>query len=393
MTENVLKPDKSDPAWSWLALSLISGIGYKKIRNLIEHIGSVEDLLKTRPEILIEQFQISSKLADLISKATQSHSFNIEKRIIDESPGVRLFCPDSSGYPLRLQQISTPPSVLYWQGELQHAESPCLAFVGSRGCTAYGKQQTRRLVKEISQYVPDMIIVSGLAKGIDTVAHETALEFGLKTISVLAGGLQHIYPPENKKLAEEILKNGALVSEFPLGVKPLARNFPIRNRVISGLSMGIVVTEARKKSGAKITAAFALEQNREVFAVPGRVDSAASSGTNSLIARQHAKLVSSAEDILEELSLISATATNLPLSPDGETGFKKINPDDLGEKQSRILKALNDGVEEIDAIYEQTDLEMNFLLATLLELELTGTVENIGGQIYRLRVELEIPSN
>jgi len=238
-----------------------------------------------------------------------------------------------------------------------------------------------------------MIIVSGLAKGIDTVAHETALEFGLKTISVLAGGLQHIYPPENKKLAEEILKNGALVSEFPLGVKPLARNFPIRNRVISGLSMGIVVTEARKKSGAKITAAFALEQNREVFAVPGRVDSAASSGTSSLIARQHAKLVSSAEDILEELSLISATATNLPLSPDGETGFKKINPDDLGEKQSRILKALNDGVEEIDAIYEQTVLEMNFLLATLLELELTGTVENIGGQIYRLRVELEIPSN
>ena len=117
MTENVLKPDKSDPAWSWMALSLISGIGYKKIRNLIEHIDSVENLLKTRPEILIEQFQISSKLADLISKGTQSHSFNIEKRIIEESPGVRLFCPDSSGYPLRLQQISTPPSVLYWQGD------------------------------------------------------------------------------------------------------------------------------------------------------------------------------------------------------------------------------------------------------------------------------------
>ena len=234
---------------SWLALSLISGIGYKKIRNLIEHIGSVENLLKTRPEILIEQFQISSKLADLISKATQSHSFNIEKQIIEESPRVRLFCPASSGYPLQIQQISTPQSVLYWQDELQHAESPCLAFVGSRGCTAYGKQRTRRFVKEISQYVPDMIIVSGLVKGIDTVAHETALEFGLKTISILAGGLQHIYPLENKQLAEEILKNGALVSEFPLGVKPLARNFPIRNRVISGLSMGIVVTEARKKSG------------------------------------------------------------------------------------------------------------------------------------------------
>ena len=138
-------------------------------------------------------------------------------------------------------------------------------------------------------------------------------------------------------------------------------------------------------------AAFALEQKREVFAVTGRVDSAASSGTNSLIARQHAKMVSCAEDILAELSLISATVNNLPLSTDGETGFKKINPDDLVEKQSRILKALNDGFKEIDAIYEQKGLEMNFLLATLLELELTGTVENIGGQIYRLRVELEIP--
>ena len=177
--------------------------------------------------------------------------------------------------------------------------------MGSRGCTAYGKQQTRRLIKELSVHVPDIIIVSGLAKGIDTIAHQTALECGLKTIAVLAGGLKHIYPPENKKLAEEITNNGALVSEFPLGVKPLARNFPIRSRIISGLSMGIVVTEARKNSGAKITAAFALEQNREVFAVPGRIDSAASAGANSLIAQQHAKLVCSAEDILEELSLMS----------------------------------------------------------------------------------------
>ena len=152
--------------------------------------------------------------------------------------------------------------------------------MSSRGCTAYGKQQTRRLIKELSLHVPDIIIVSGLAKGIDTVAHQTALECGLKTIAVLAGGLKHIYPPENKKLAEEITNNGALVSEFPLGVKPLARNFPIRNRIISGLSMGIVITEARKNSGAKIIAAFALEQNREVFAVPGRIDSATSADAN-----------------------------------------------------------------------------------------------------------------
>ena len=184
-----------------------------------------------------------------------------------------------------------------------------------------------------------------------------------------------------------------MVSEFPLGVKPLARKFSYTEPCNQWFVHGNSSHWNLQKSDAKITATFALEQNREVFAVPGRVGSAASSGTSSLIARQHAKLVSSVEDILEELSLISATATNLPLSPDVETGFIKINLDNLGEKKSRILKALNGGVEEIDAIYKQTSLEMNFLLATLLELELTGTVENIGGHIYRLRVELEIPSN
>ena len=391
MTKNTLIPDDSDQVWSWLALSMISGIGYKKIRELIEQLGSAEELLKTSAEILSEQFHIAPKLAGRVANAKQSHSFQIEKRIIAETPGIQLFCPDSSGFPLRSQHISTPHNVLYWKGNLQDAESPCLAFVGSRGCTAYGKQQTRRLIKELSLHVPDIIIVSGLAKGIDTVAHQTALECGLKTIAVLAGGLKHIYPPENKKLAEEITNNGALVSEFPLGVKPLARNFPIRNRIISGLSMGIVVTEARKNSGAKITAAFALEQNREVFAVPGRIDSAASAGANSLIAQQHAKLVCSAEDILEELSLMSLVPNQQQFKfEQSDSGTRKINPDELGSTQSSILKALNDGIEEIDAIHAKTQIEMNILLATLLELELTGTVENIGSQIYRLAAELDI---
>ena len=198
MTKNTLIPDDSDQVWSWLALSMISGIGYKKIRELIEQLGSAEELLKTSAEILSEQFHIAPKLAGRVANAKQSHSFQIEKRIIAETPGIQLFCPDSSGFPLQLQHISTPPTVLYWKGNLKDAENPCLAFVGSRGCTAYGKQQTRRLIKELSLHVPDIIIVRGLAKGIDTIAHQTALECGLKTIAVLAGGLKHIYPPENK---------------------------------------------------------------------------------------------------------------------------------------------------------------------------------------------------
>ena len=236
--------------------------------------------------------------------------------------------------------------------------------------------------------------MSELAKGIDTVAHETALECGLKTIAVLVGGLQHIYTPENKTLAVEILKHGALVSEFPLGIKPLARNFPIRNRVISGLSMGIVVTEARKKSGAKITAAVALEQNREVFVLTGRVDSPASSSTNSLIASQHAKLICSAADILEELSLFSASTTKLTFDLETtQSGLKKIDTVDLNEIQKKIVLALNDGIEEIGAIHSQTKIEMNILLATLLELELAGKVDSLGEQIYRLVVELDLSKN
>ena len=139
MTKNTLIPDDSDQVWSWLALSMISGIGYKKIRELIKQLGSTEELLKTSAEILSEQFHIAPKLAGRVANAKQSHSFQIEKRILAETPGIQLFCPDSSGFPLRLQHISTPPTVLYWKGNLQDAESPCLAFVGSRGCTAYGK--------------------------------------------------------------------------------------------------------------------------------------------------------------------------------------------------------------------------------------------------------------
>ena len=192
----------------------------------------------------------------------------------------------------------------------------------------------------------------------------------------------------------EILKHGAFVSEFPLGVKPLARNFPIRNRVISGLSMVIIVTEARKKSGAKITAAVALEQNREVFALTGRVDSPASSCTNSLIASQHVKLICSAADILEELSLFSASTTKLPFDLETtQSGLKKIDTVDLNEIQKKIVLALNDGIEEIGAIHSQTKIEMNILLATLLELELAGKVNNIGDQIYRLAVDLDLSTN
>ena len=182
-----------------------------------------------------------------------------------------------------------------------------------RGPTSYGRDQTKRLINEIAELVPDAFVISGLARGIDTVAHEAALKAGLRTIAVLAGGIQHIYPPENQNLADKICQQVALISEFPL-TKPVSHNFPIRNRMISGISSGVLVTEASVKSGALITATFGQEQNREVFAVPGRIDSHPSSGCNQLISRNQAKLITSATDILEDLLPSISSKAGIQLS-------------------------------------------------------------------------------
>ena len=236
---------------------------------------------------------------------------------------------------------------------------------------------------EIAEAMPNAVIVSGLARGIDTAAHEAALEHNLKTVAVLAGGLQHLYPPENQSLAEAIKAKGALISEFPLAVRPLARNFPIRNRVISGVSLGVVVTEAHKKSGANITAAFALQQNREVFALPGRVDSPASEGTNRLISRSQAKLVSSASDILEEFPNLPTDALKiqspLPLSPSSQ----QVTVGDLPDSHHQILKTLEQKTSTADDLHAQTGIEIGIVLSALVELELMGFVR-LHGQTYQL---------
>ena len=376
-----LSPDS--PEYGWLALSLVGGLGFKTIRKLQERFGGVADVLSRPAQDLKDLGKVSQELALRISRATQARSFRMECRLLDENPEIRLLCPESQDFPTHLAQISTPPSVLYWQGNLEHLEAPCFAFVGSRRCTPYGRQQTKRLVVEIAEAMPNAVIVSGLARGIDTTAHEAALEHNLKTVAVLAGGLQHLYPPENQSLAEAIKAKGALISEFPLAVRPLARNFPIRNRVISGVSLGVVVTEAHKKSGANITAAFALQQNREVFALPGRVDSPASEGTNRLISRSQAKLVSSASDILEEFPNLPTDALKiqspLPLSPSSQ----QVTVGDLPDSHHQILKTLEQKTSTADDLHAQTGIEIGIVLSALVELELMGFVR-LHGQTYQL---------
>ena len=285
MQKEEFRPIPDTPELQSLALSLVPGLGFRSIQEMLNAGKSMSELLQATPGELVRDLGINSKVANKIASASKASYYVIEKRLIEKSPESRLSCLESEAYPLQLKEIESPRSVLYWKGIEGLAGKPCLAFVGSRACSAYGLKHTKRLILELAEAQPELVIVSGMARGIDTVAHQAALDAGLKTIAVLAGGLNHLYP--------------------------------IRNRVISGLSLGVVVTEARLKSGANITAAFALQQNREVFALPGRVDSEASAGTNRLISRQHAKLISRADEILEELRF-GRVKSQQPLLPLGQ---------------------------------------------------------------------------
>ncbi|MBF0350791.1 MAG: DNA-protecting protein DprA [SAR324 cluster bacterium] len=374
----------------WLALNLVSGLGIKTLNRLLSQYSSVSELIHSPAEQIQQKSGIPHSLALAITQAQNTRSFLIEKRLFESDSDLKLICYESENYPKLLKEIASPPLVLYCKGSLPSPQAPCLAFVGSRTCTVYGKRHTKRLIEEIAQIRPDTVVVSGLARGIDTVAHETALELGLKTIAVLAGGLQHIYPPENIPLAHEITKQGALISEFPLALKPLARNFPIRNRIISGLSLGTTITESKIKSGARITAGFALNQNREVFALPGPVDSPTSAGPNQLIASSAAKLVVSGSEILEELQLCGnkSDQTSFDFAQKNKQLLDKSN---YSAEQWLALETIHHGVETIDSIHIASKIPIDRLLGILVELELTGILDSVGGQIYRLAENMDLP--
>jgi len=273
-------------------------------------------------------------------------------------------------YPRLLKEIKEPPKILYVKGEI-FPEENCFAIVGPRRCTGYGKQMAEELAADIID--AGLTIVSGMAKGIDTVAHREAVKRNRRTIAVLGSGIDErsIYPQENVKLAREIVKNGgAVISEFPIGDAGLPYHFPQRNRIISGLSLGVLVIEAKMKSGAMITASWAADQSREVFAVPGPINMLTSNGPNYLI-KQGAKLVADINDILEEL--------NLPLK---ELKGKEIGAE--SPEEETILKALEEGPLHIDKIIGKTKLNSNVVSSTLLLMEVQRKVKNLGGNTYTI---------
>ena len=380
--------------WDWLALHLIPSIGVKTIQHLQSCFGNLEQIFTTSPEEITRKSGLSLKLAHELAHAKSASKFQRECELLQNSQ-TQLVCLDQPEYPQLLQEISAPPPVLYYNGRLPKS-SFFISFVGSRNCTSYGREATKKIIFELAGLVPDAVIISGLARGIDSIAHQTALEAGLNTIAVLAGGVNHIYPKENIALSEKITHQGCLLSEFPMTSKPLGKHFAIRNRIISGLSHAVVIIEAGQKSGSLITAGFAFEQNREVFAIPDRIFSSHSYGSHRLISKNQAKLIQSAHDILEEhfqsrLSSRPSSQTQATfefhtseLDSDNFDAKQKIPHETLTESQNLILQTLGQTAVSFDDLCEKTQMNVPMLSSTLTELELQGFITLLENQHYEI---------
>jgi DNA processing protein len=358
----------------WVAFSGIAGIGRVRISQLKEFFGSLQDAWKA-PEGKLKQAGLDSRSIDALVTLRPRMSLDAEMEKL-ERYRVKVLVYEGSPYPARLREIYDYPPVLYVRGDLPAEDEPCLAIVGTRRPTIYGRQVTEEIVADLAR--SKITIVSGLARGVDSVAHRAALDAGGKTVAVFGSGLDIVYPGENAKLAQAIMEHGALVSEYPLGVKPRAENFPLRNRIMSGLSLGVLVVEAGEKSGALITAHQAVEQNREVFAIPGSILSPASQGTNRLI-QEGAKLVRNYTDILQELNLtiVLQQAEIKEFSPAEHSGAEC-------SIESAILKQLSSEPSHIDEICRRSGLAMPEVSSTLAMLELKGIARQVGGMNYVL---------
>jgi DNA processing protein len=368
----------------WIALNMTPGVGPRAAAKLLERFGSAEavfgatraelEALRLRPEA-VESIRAREFFEKAESEIERARSIGVDVLLLDD--GV---------YPALLREIFDPPITLYVKGAWSEClEQPCVAMVGSRRCSTYGENAATMLARDLAQ--KGVTIISGLARGIDAAAHRGALEAGGRTVAVMGTGLDKVYPRDHKKLADVILANGgALVSEFPLETPPAPQNFPYRNRVISGLSLGVVLVEAAENSGSLITARLAMEQNREVFAVPGNITSRNSFGTNYLIKGAGAKLVQQWQDIVAELPQEIAARILPPESKEKEQGLVEqlsLVPADLSETEHAIWKLLStDDPAHIDALAEASQLSISDLTGALLGLEMRDLIRQLPGKCF-----------
>jgi len=354
-----------------IALNLVKGLGSIKIKALLEHFKSALNIFGVSSGELKRAEGISSKLISGINEIKNSARLKEELELIKKN-NVTTITINDENYPKNLKEIYDPPIVLYVKGDILTCDDTAVGIVGSRRASYYGLSFAERIGYELANL--GITVVSGMARGIDTKAHRGVLRAKARTIAVLGSGLNNIYPPENKRLSEEIAQFGAVVSEFPLNTKPLAGNFPRRNRVISGLSLGIVVVEAARNSGALITARLGLEQGREIFSVPGRVDSRISYGTNQLI-KDGAKLLNTVDDILEELNLRLKEKLQ-------STKNEDFMPKRLNEIETSIYSTLTTEPMHVEEIVKSSHLELNTTLSYLLQLELKGLIRKLPGELF-----------
>jgi len=355
-----------DPKAYWVGFNLVKGIGAVRLKQILDFYGSLETAWESPASGLVSAGLPQKTVEKFIQVKAQVDLERIMDRIASEN--ILVMTWEDPNYPRRLKEINQAPPVLYIKGCINVEDDWAVAVVGTRRVTPYGRQVAAEIARFLAQN--GVTVVSGLARGVDAISHQAALQSGGRTIAVLGSGVDVIYPPEHRKLAAEIARQGAIVSDYPVGTQPDGINFPPRNRIISGLSLATVVVEAGERSGALITAEFAVEQGRDVFAVPGSILTPQSEGTNRLI-EQGARPLLKMTEILDSLKL-----EQIP----EKQAARKQNP--LNPAEKKLLDHLSQEPVHIDELCELTGLPIHDLSATLTMMELKGLVSQVGGMNY-----------
>ncbi len=357
----------------WIAINLVKGIGAVRLKALLETFGDAQSAWQATPAEL-RAAGLSKKITENFCEVRKNtNPLTLWREITAE--GIQVLTWNDSDYPARLREISQPPPILYLRGGIAAEDAWSVAIVGTRRVTPYGRQVTEEVATFLAQN--GVTVVSGLARGVDGIAHQAALNAGGRTLAVLGSGVNRIYPPEHRALAEKIARSGAIISDYPPETPPEGSNFPPRNRIISGLSMATLVIEAGETSGALITADFALEQGREIFALPGNIFSPQSKGPNRLI-QQGAHPLLNPRDILETLDLTRVTE---------HRRARQTLPADATE--ARLLAALSHEPTHVDEIRAETGLAVEKVSSTLVMMELKGMVRHVGGMNYVVAREMQ----
>ena len=360
-----------DDIFYWLALSLTPGVGSILIKRLLDRFKTPEAVFRAPVKELLSIEGLGEKVAKEIRKGPLDKAVEKELNFLKELGGTILTIKEDA-YPKRLKDIYDPPALLYVRGALKKEDELAVAIVGSRKTSPYGRWITERVSQELARR--GVTVVSGMARGIDSAGHKGAISGGGRTIAVLGCGVDVVYPSENRNLFHQIIDRGAILSEFPMGSPPEGGHFPRRNRIISGLSIGVVVVQASAESGSLITASYALEQGREVFAVPGNVGAEGSRGTNRLI-KEGAKLVETSEDILEEI---------LPQWTGERERIQEVEPPwkDLDKEELTLYQLLGESPMHIDVIIRESRFDPGRVSSLLLNLELKGLISQWPGKCF-----------